>query len=147
MGGGGPSTILPQGKIDSVNGYNSQTASTRQSIIDDTSIDSVSKQELLNMLQYSNGIDPAHTGDDTADQIANVSAQLATDEGSDPLYVGRRNNEDQINAMIAQPGQLQTNLTDNNSTPMGTPTLLTSSANAAASSSQGPTAPSGGKNG
>lgn len=144
MGGGGPSTITQQGKIDSVNGYNAQTASTRNAIIQDTSIDSISKQELLDQLQYSNGIDPAHTGDDTAAQIANVNTELATDESDDPFYVNRRNTEDTMNALMTQPGTMQTNLTDANQTPMGTPTLLTASANAAASSSSGPTAPTSG---
>ena len=131
--GGGPSTVSQQQQNDSYNEYQADTASVRRSIMSDASIDSISRQELLNELNYNNGIDVQHTGDSTQAQISKVEADLQVYSSDDPLYVGRRYNEDVVNKMIAQPGRMQTMLTAADTTPQGTQTLLTASA--------GPTTP------
>lgn len=135
MNGMSAQALAASGDIDaqnSISEYNADTQSTREAILQDQSIDSISRQELLNQLN-SGDTDIGHTGDTANAVIGAVDTQLATDSSNDPLYVGRRYNEDTINNMIAQPGQAQTALTAQDTTSQGTQTLLTASA--------GPTTP------
>lgn len=119
-------------------GYYALTSSTAKSIQTDQSIDNVSRQELLD--QLNNGdTDIFHTGDVANAQIAKVNAQLQVDSGNDPLYVGRRDIQDKEQAIIDQPGRRQTALTQTDTTPAGTQTLLT-----ATTPTAGPTTPTGG---
>ena len=113
--------------------YDVQAATEKATILADTSLDSISKQELIAQLANGDNAIQAYDGTntDTVTQIsqaalAAVQAQVVTDASDDPLYQGRRFLEQQYIQQQNQPGRAQTILTARTNTPAGTPTLLTS---------------------
>jgi hypothetical protein len=113
--------------------YNTAAATEKAAILANTSLDSISKQELINQLgQGDAAITAANTDNEaTLDRVAqddlnNVSAQIEEDESDDPLYLGRRYLEQQYLQAQNEPGRAQTVLTSRTNTAAGTPSLITS---------------------
>ena len=113
--------------------YDTAAATEKAAILADTSLDSISKQELIAQLAQGDktiadtGTSNSNTDTEIAQAaISGVQAQVATDKSDDPLYQGRRFLENQYIKQQNMPGSAQTILTARTNTPAGTPTLLTS---------------------
>ena len=114
--------------------YDAAAATEKATILADTSLDSVSKQELIAQLAAGDNAivtEYGGTNSTTYDQLAQeqitaVQNQVVEDASDDPVYQGRRYLEQQYIQQQNQPGSAQTILTQRTNTPAGTPTLLTS---------------------
>lgn len=132
---GGPGSNSAQAAtIPAINSYTTFANAEKATILADTSIDSISKQELLNQLQQGfSDIQNSNTTNSNTDieisqaDAANVQNQLVSDASDSALYQGRRFLEQQYIQQQNQPGRAETILTARTNTPAGTPTLLTSS--------------------
>lgn len=118
--------------------FASQVATEKAAILADTSIDAISQQELIAQLNAGQTQLENAAGTTTNDQtltnieqsvMGNVQAGVTEDASDDPLYQGRRFLQAQAIQLATTPGRAQTVLTQRQSTPSGTPTLLTSGAN------------------
>lgn len=113
--------------------YDAFANDQKTAILNNTSLDSTSKQELLDML--SSGRTRISNIDSTNDQTytnaiqgvaQEVQNQIKLAASDDPLYRGRRYLEEQTKLQDTSPGRQQTVLTQRDNTPNGTPTLITS---------------------
>lgn len=114
-------------------GYNSYIEDEKKKILNDTRIDAVSKNELYDaLIAHVDQIGqpgPLATANPRAladSSIAEAEAGLAKAQSDDPFYKGRRFTQDLAQQQLDMPGQMQTILTQREYTPLGTPTLLTS---------------------
>lgn len=116
-----------------LNQYDTATASTRDAILKDTSIDNISRQELLdaladkrNTVGKDSSSDPNDVNNIINFEIASLNSGLTNARGDNPIYKGRRFAQDMAEQEADRPGRAQVMLSQRDTTQGGTPTLLTS---------------------